>query len=361
MPRYSINLDPFQRPTSTAGDALTTAVAQVTAAIEKRRMMEADRDERDLERAERRADRQQVLSRQERLDALSLEDRDRRNKMDDRRLTLEDEDRGIRSQDRQLRIEREATQDQRTADRDAIDLFKLNEDLDYRDQQAAERQIQNMNIEDARRDASEARNQPKRMSFKDARALALNEAKARTGRDALGNARPVDPALLDQLTDEFLQQGEAVRPNQRVADPEVQEKVFDLLNPPTAAAGKPAPAAPAAPAAAPVDEPGILSRIGDFLNPFKGGGGVAPRDASQAIAPKAAPQDGQPMQAATSPNVVDPDPQYIDQMEQLSAANPENFKQILRELKAKHPEEYAATVRMLTERESAKRSVASAQ
>lgn len=382
MPRYAINLDPFARQTDPASDALTNAVAQVTAAIERRRTMEAERDERDLMRGEQRTDRDYSRQRQERMDALTIDDRDYRRTMDERRLTLEDEDRSTRANDRQLNIERQANQDQRLADRDSLDLFKMNEDLDYRDTQAAERQIQNMNIEDARRDATEARteatkvrgDQRARMTFKDARSLALDEAKARAGKNAMGYARPVDPKLVEDLTQQFMDQGDEpaegapkmlpYRSGDRQPVDPAAKRVLSILDGPEevaqAPAAPPAPAPTAAvPAAAPVaDDPSqsTLAKIAGYLNPMAG--------TAMMVRNLISPADAAPTQAPAepvNPNAPDPDPKYIDQMEQLSQASPENFKKILRELKAKHPEEYAATVRMLSQRAAGAGSVASAQ
>lgn len=380
MPRYALNLDPFARPVTPASDALTSAVAQVTAAIQERRNLEDARNERSTLRNDRLMERDYNHSRDAERDRLTLEDRDYRREQDTRRITLEDEDRQVRSDDRQRGIEREVRGDRRQDERDALDLYKLNEDMDYRDRQAIERQIQNMNILDAREEAATARTQPRRMEYKDARNLALDQAAKEAGYDVMGKPKAVNPNRVDALTEELLRGGQP-RPQAAPAapaDPAVQEQVFDVLDPPAVTAAVP-PAPPEQAPAAPVVEPGILDKLaawfgggGEPAEPVMGGSGseqakrqfLAGAGGAGILAPNFMEiGDNQPAQAVAAesapitPVGPEPAPEYLAHMEQLSQANGENFKRILRELKAKNPAEYAATVRALTAREAARSTV----
>lgn len=360
MPRSTISFEPVD-PNTPVQNGLSNALAAIVQGFARRRELQDAAQERQYQH-----------QRQESNDQLRLEEiiSARRNR------------------DQQLELQRAGLQDRR--DERALADERLNEDRDYHNQDLNQKQIMAMNLLDEKKAEAAAKEGKGKVAFKDARRLALAQARSESGRDGFGNPKPIDPKRVDQLTKQFMDGGDEDEPllPSGKAPPEASVLDQDLLNPVV-----PPPAVPP-PAAAPAEaEPGLgqrwweatkegASAISDLFT----GGADAPAPAMQvtpgymdpfglqyrvnhADAPAAAPAaaaPAAPVVPSAQPDasmgddegvdaaVPEPDPQHLDSMEALAVGNPQSFVKVMKTLKAQRPAEYMAVDRALRARRQRK-------
>jgi hypothetical protein len=233
------------------------------------------------------------------------------------------------------------------------------------------------------------------IALKDARSLAIEQAKLQAPKDEYGNVQSIDPDLVEELTDYIMKYGTV--PARRSKKPEgavgtsvvedtggtedaepgvvgkwwdgatksVGEAVGNLLgygelneaeapngnrpvdtSDPNLAADEFSLVGSGNPTAKPGERLGdrwsAINTISDYLG--LGDGKKTTDQGAQNVPP-------------IDPNTPDPDPEYLDVLEKIGATDQKKLVKILRELKARSPSEYAAVERKFRERRASKQPV----
>ncbi len=353
MPRSTVSFQPVD-PNTPISNGLSNALASIVQGFQQRRLLDAETQERNFQHG------RQLSNDQLRLEEILSQRRNR---------------------DQQLALAQAGLQDRR--DQRALDDERLNEQTDFHNRELAQKEILAANLLDERKAAVDERAGRGKggLAFKDARRLAIAQARGEAGRDAFGNPKAIDPRRVDELTQQFMDSGNPSDPVQPTpkTPPELAPLDDNVLAPPA----QPTASAPPAAAPAPASGPSLLDRYIDassdgldaiasmfrsddsapasapgsanvpqmtpgYMDPFglqyriKQNQQPTAPPASAPPADAAAPPEATPAPAAAPAAASQPDPAHLDSLEALAVGNPPSFVKVMKELKARSPAEYTA-------------------
>lgn len=353
MPRSTISLQPIDPPTPIA-DGSRNAIASILDGITRRRELEMQQGEMEYQR-ERQA-RNDALA--ERRMALEQERYARGDSLAERRMNEDRERYGQR-----LALDKEDLNYRRARDKDADTARQVKELLDLKKSM----------------DGKAGGTGKPAITLKDARTLAVEQAYKEATADEFGTRKPIDPKRVDYLTEYLMKYGTmppvdgtaepvAVAPPEGQVDPVVPPRgerradrwgwantawdaVTSMFDSEPSVQAPAEPVAVAPPAAPRVDEVPQPTSMPDERRESRRW--MLPRQ-NERIAGKRVTNESQgQVQEAVSPNVPDPDPRYLDQLDIIGKSDPQKLVDILRALKARSPEEFFAVDRAIRARRAA--------